>query len=311
MNRFCNWVYMNKNLPVYRNLLIGILFLFPGFMLAQSMERFLPENPGNQYTVENTRFFTGKKLYEYIDGGAELYLSYHYRKCISRNYVHSSEPEIICEVFDMGNSYNAYGVFSNMRETENNEFGQGCQRLKGSILFWKNRYIVSLMTPRETPVSVETMNQIAAFVDRVIPGTGPLPSILNYLPKNGLTRENILYFTHFSWQNAFYFLGSDDILMIGTNTPCVWARYGTPERRIFLLLIRYDDKTKAEKALSFFRNAFGAGKEVSVPVKLEDGTFFTMVCVDNFLCGVFNASSAEETEYMAGEVKKRVFEQKH
>lgn len=299
-----------KNLPVSPNLLLVLLFLFPGFMLAQSLERFLPEDPGNQYAAESTRFFTGKKLYEYIDGGAELYLSYHYQKCISRNYVHRSEPEVICEVFDMCNSYNAYGVFSNMRETENNEFGQGCQRLKGSILFWKNRYIVSLMTPRETPVSVETMNHIAAFVDQAIPGTGPLPSILNYLPQNGLTRENLLYFTHFSWQNAFYFLGSDDVLMIGNNTPCVWARYGTPEHRIFLLLIRYSDKTKAEKALSFFQNTFGAGKDVTIPVRLKDGTFFTVVRMDNFLCGVFNAPSTEEVESMIGQVKNRVFERK-
>jgi len=300
---------MSMNLLVRPNQLISIIFLFPGFMLAQPMERFLPENPGNQYTAENTEIFAGKKLYDYIDGGAELYLSYHYRKCISRTYAHNSEPEIIGEIFDMGSSFNAFGVFSNMRETENTEFGQGCQRLKGSILFWINKYIVSLMTSRETPISVQTMNQIAAFIDHAIPKPGPLPSILNYLPQNGLTKENILYFTHFSWQNAFYFLGSDDILRIGANTPCVWARYGTPEHRVFLLMIRYNNKISAEKALSSFRSAFGAGKDVSVPVMLEDKTFFSIVRIENFLCGIFNATTAEEAESMIWEVKKRVFEQ--
>ncbi|MGB9746640.1 MAG: DUF6599 family protein [Bacteroidales bacterium] len=291
--------------------LIILLILFPGMIQAQSMERFLPESPGNDYAAENTRFYAGNKLYEYIDGGAELYLSYHYRKCISRTYVHGSEPEIITEIFDMGNSFNAYGVFSNMRETENTEYGQGCQRLKGSVLFWKDRYVVSLMTPRETSVSVETMNRIASHIDHAIPGSGSRPFILNFLSQEGLRPENILYFTHFSWQNAYYFLGSDDILMIGTKTPSVWVRYGTPERRIFLLLIKYNNQTKAKKALSVFQSSFGAGKDVKVPSQLEDGSYFSMVQIDNFLCGVFNASSKDEIAAMTGEVRKRVLEQKH
>lgn len=293
------------------NKLIVFFLIFPEMMLARQMERLLPENPGNEYKIADTRIYTGKKLYEYIDGGAELYLSYHYRKCLSRRYIHDSEPEILAEIFDMGISWNAFGVFSNMRENENKEFGQGSQRLKGSVLFWKGRYIVSIMTPKETDVSEKTMVQIASFADSAIMETGQLPSVLSHLPPKGLSPENILYFIHWSWQNAYYFLSSDDILLMGTNTPAVWARYGAPENRIFLLLVQYRSNRMAEKACHSFWNAFGSGTKSGLPARLEDGTYFAMIQYKNLLCGVFNASSQRDIEYLTEEVKKSVFKQNH
>ena len=56
--------------------------------------------------------FKGKSLYDYIDGAAEVYLAYNYRQVSARRYVKPNQPDIIADVYRMGSSEDAFGVFS-------------------------------------------------------------------------------------------------------------------------------------------------------------------------------------------------------
>ena len=56
--------------------------------------------------------FKGESLYDYIDGAAEVYLAYNYRRVSVRRYVKPNQPDIIADVYQMGSSEDAFGVFS-------------------------------------------------------------------------------------------------------------------------------------------------------------------------------------------------------
>ena len=96
-------------------------------------------------------------LYDYINGGAELYLSYGFNKVINRTYLRPEQPDIVVDLFDMGTSQNAYGVFSHSMETVDAAYGQGSQYSEGLLLFWKDRYYVSIMSYPETTESKKAL----------------------------------------------------------------------------------------------------------------------------------------------------------
>ena len=49
--------------------------------------------------VEEDQVYDRDNLYEYINGGAELYLSYSFRKVINRIYTAPEQPEILVDIF--------------------------------------------------------------------------------------------------------------------------------------------------------------------------------------------------------------------
>ncbi|MCX6143197.1 MAG: hypothetical protein NTZ35_08255 [Ignavibacteriales bacterium] len=65
-------------------------------------------------TILSTDYYTGQALFGYIDGGAELYLEYGFRK-LGRQEVRSSNETIVVEIYQMAGANEAYGIFSVQR----------------------------------------------------------------------------------------------------------------------------------------------------------------------------------------------------
>jgi hypothetical protein len=65
-------------------------------------------------TVLSTDYYAGRALFGYIDGGAELYLEYKFKK-LGRQEVQYSGERIVVEMYQMEGINEAYGVFSVQR----------------------------------------------------------------------------------------------------------------------------------------------------------------------------------------------------
>ncbi len=77
---------------------------------AEGPPKFLPGDlPGAIVAREQT--FEGKALYGYIDGGAELYLEYGFRRAVVQEIV-SETLHVHLEVFEMTSGESAAGIFS-------------------------------------------------------------------------------------------------------------------------------------------------------------------------------------------------------
>jgi hypothetical protein len=61
---------------------------------------------------DEDRSFDPVTIFDYIDGAGEVYRAYNMQKCISRRYTTQNGPPIVMDIFDMGSSEDAFGVFT-------------------------------------------------------------------------------------------------------------------------------------------------------------------------------------------------------
>lgn len=282
--------------------LISILIPVNTMVNAQQF----PELPGqiDGWTLtEQLPIGTHDALYDYIDGGAELYISYGFRNAISCRYTKTGEPDVTAEIFDLGSSENAFGIYSQTRDKEENEYGQGSYYITGAQFFWKGKYWVSLITGESTEESVKLLHSLAAYLDGKISETGEPPSILSVLPAEGLLPGGFLYFHHYIWLNAYYFIASENILEVDDHTPAVLAKYGTPEERLYLLVIQYPDSAKAQRAYASFGRHFFPEGLTDDCILLEDNTWLAAGLQDCTLMGVFNGKTRGKTLELLSRVR--------
>jgi hypothetical protein len=229
-------------------------------------------------------------LYDYLDGGAELYLSFGFRTLVNRTYSRPGQPDVVIDVFDMGGSKDAFGAFSLSRETVAREFGQGSQCTEGSVLFWKDRYFVSVLASPQTPEANAVVLTFARLIDESIETESPPPEILDLLPPDSLEEPSIRYFRHPAWLDAYYFLADENILHIGETTEAVLARYGSRGERLVLLLVLYANDGDARRAYEDFERYYLPELSHDAVVRVEDGTWSGCKVDGRLLAAVFNAS---------------------
>jgi hypothetical protein len=256
----------------------------------------LPEQY-NSYKVTDWLDYTGEALYDYINGGAELYLSYGLVGMTGCKYNGEGLPQITVEVYEMTSSQNAFGVYTQSRDKEERDYGQGSQSFSDFILFWKDKYFVIITTQKATPESGEAIRRLASLTDKAIPGEGERPALVDELPQEGLAPGGFLYFHHYIWLNAYLFIADYNIVNITEHTDALLAKYGPADARSYLLLVEYPDEGEAETAGRQLQEKFAPEWTPAAPfVQLEDKTWFTSRASGNKLYAIFNANSREQIE---------------
>ena len=241
--------------------------------------------------------YTGKELYDYINGGAELYLSYGLVGMTGCKYTGEGLPQITVEIYEMTGSKNAFGVYTQSRDKEELDYGQGSQSFSDFILFWKDRYFVVVNTQEVVPESQKAIQYLAKLIDESIPETGDIPAVVNLLPKEELASAGFLYFHHYIWLNAYFFIADHNIINIDEQADAVLAKYGEANARSYLLAVEYPDEEKAIEAYKQLRDKYAPECTPDNPfVQLEDKTWFTVWTKENKIGAIFNGASREKTE---------------
>lgn len=282
-----------------------LLILLPMSVSAQDLAGLLPEKINGYQATEPDNYYTPDKLFSYINGGAELFISYDLEKVISRTYTMEGQPKIVVDIFDMKEPKNAFGVFSHDREKLDDTYGQGSETYIGAILFWKDCYFVSIVADEETEVSGKAVRDLASGIDALIPRSGELPAILDRIPQENLVPESVFYFHHYVWMNALYYIAGENFLNIDNDTDAVLARYTEDQLSYYLLMVEYDNEEKAREAkISFIENYAPELNDRSA-VKLEDGRWTGCEQWDNTLVCVFNAGERELVEDLIAKAKTK------
>jgi len=256
---------------------------------------------GWRVLADRSRVYDRETLYDYIDGGAELYLSYDFQRAVHRTYTRDgeqSDSEILVDVFDMGSSQNAFGVFSHSRETVEREFGQGSQYTAGLMLFWKGRHYVSILAIPETEASKRAVYELAKHIDGAIGSEGPPPAIVTILPSDGLVEESIRYFRHYIWLNSHYYISDENLLGIDENTEAVLATYGSGTGRRILLVVDYPDAASATAAYESFTAGYLPELADGSAVRIEDDTWTGCRVGGDILAVVFNAATEADAKHL-------------
>ncbi len=266
----------------------------------------LPDETSGWSKDKRDRKFGPDNLYDYINGGAELYNSYGFLGMLNRTYRQPDQPDIIVDIFDMGNSRNAFGVFTHSRETVAADFGQGSQYDPGYLLFWRDRYLVSILASPETDESRQALPNLAHAIGAVIGQDGTLPDILGLLPSEGLVEASIRFFYHYIWQNSHYFIAEDNILNIDDHAQALLAKYGPPTDRKLLLLVQYPTIAAANTAQTSFVRYFLPETQAGEPAQIEDGTWVATRVTGQLLAVVFTATGRVQAMELLDKVALQV-----
>ncbi len=269
------------------------------------LRRLVPDPlPGWQIEGKDGHY-GAKNLYEYIDGGSELYLSYDFRGAVSRIYVKQGQPDILLDIFDMESAKNAFGVFSHARQMIDTSFGQGSQYTPGLLQFWKDRYYISILASPETEESREAVMTLAQQIDQRISRKGDLPKILKLLPDTGLIDESIRYFHHPAWLNTYFFIADNNVLNITEKTDAVLAKYQTGDFKTTLLVVTYPSIKKQEAATDKFRDSILPKLGDKITICAEDSTWTGCLASGKTFAAVFNAPLEGAAKELLYEVVQR------
>ncbi len=162
---------------------------------AVTLESLVPrEMPEGWSLIDGPRSYTRKTLFEHIDGQAELFLKYGFRRSVFAIYQSSKNPnhQIELDIYDMGNILQAFGIFSRFR-AEGRASGIGLDSYidDQSALFYKGRYFVMVYSTESNP---SALKQFSVAVSLKIKDHSPPPKEIGYFPTRGLKPGSIQYF---------------------------------------------------------------------------------------------------------------------
>ena len=106
----------NSHFLKYTSLVSPLLCLiFPIFVFtlmgADVSTLLLEENQIPDLQIKETQTYTGKELYGYIDGGAEIYLEYGFVK-LAVQYLEDEKNDLVLEIYQMKDIKAAFGIYS-------------------------------------------------------------------------------------------------------------------------------------------------------------------------------------------------------
>lgn len=253
---------------------------------------------------DQDKVYNRETLFDYINGGAELYLTYDFQEVFSRRFAGPEENEIFLDIYDMSSSAEAFGIFSSECECEEVGIGQGSEYGGGLLRFWQDRFFVSILAFSDDQVTKTAILELGKTVSQAIGSTGPEPALLRSLPEKGLARKRIRYLHSHIPLNNRYFIASENILDLNRKTDCIWAEYQiNNEDTYYLLLIQYENRVQAEEAYEKFHNIY-MPEAVEARYAQMENQKWTMTKLDkNMLAAVFEAPDTSTASELLSAVK--------
>ena len=198
---------------------------------------------------EAQRTFGGNRLFDHIDGGAELYLEFGFRTLAYQRYA-KGEDELVLEVYEMIGPESALGLYLMKCGVETPQTGIASRNSSEAAQFTilKGRYFLHINNASGGEDLVPAMTSLANRALETAPDERPA-DLLAMLPGDGLVPGSAVLFRGPVALQAVFTLGEGDIL---DQRGDVFGASGTYEEfrdgRSSLILVEYPDAARAAAA---------------------------------------------------------------
>jgi len=241
----------------------------------------LPRSVGAWTRSGGPKFVGPEDIFNYMDGGGELYLGYRFRRLEVQSYGSADQGEILVELYWMESSEDAYGLLSgdwggepvDLQPPEtrlpSSAASDGPRALYGAGLLrlWSDNLFARVMADHETD---ESKKALIALAHSIANGrsTSPRPVLIRALPVRVGSRfllrpDRVTFLRSHLVLNSVYFLSSENLLDLGLDCEVATTTYaqgsaktGGKSKPTRLLLARYASESAALKALNHFRNIY-------------------------------------------------------
>jgi hypothetical protein len=254
--------------------------------------------------------YGSRAIFDYMDGAGEVYLAYNFKNLMVRQFERTGYPHIIAELYDMGSSNDAYGIFSLERQDEDAGIGQGSEFGGGLLRFWKGKFFVSVYADGEGPEVGQTILSLGRAIADSIQVTGQAPKLIGALPDGemGFVEKSIRYLHSPVLLNQRFFIATRNILNLNPKTEVILSQYLRSGKKIHLLLVRYPDGKEAEAALQSFKRAYMPEVSENGRLQTEDKKWTLAKRTKEFVLIVFGASNEREGEELIKGTEKKIGE---
>ena len=268
---------------------------------------FVPLPEGVQ-PLTSTETFDARNLSDKIDGKAELYLSAGFTRLVSQRFKDERATDLWMEafVYDMGNSQNAFSVFSAQRreDSESLDLTQHAYRTPNALFLTHGRYYLEIIASK---ASEQVLQPVKKMAETFIHNTSVEVSVVNetaLFPKQGLVKNSVVLIS----SNAFGYDGFDKIFT---------AEYEFDDSRLTAYLSHRKTPEEAKKMASAywqFLLAYG-GQNIEEKLPIKDArlikildTFEIVFSHGSYLAGIREAPTIDEAKMLAIELYHRIKE---
>jgi hypothetical protein len=295
--------------------LLILVWICPGVAAANgekkgkmNPELFLPsETAGWRWDNQEERH-DSRTLFGYMDGAAELYLSYGFQDLTVRRYVKPGLPPITVELYKMASSADAYGVFTFERQDDPAGIGQGSEFGGGMLRFWKGTYFASVYAEGEGAEVESALTRIGKGVADAIPTTGPEPELIGSVPGSelGLVDGSVRFLRSHVLLNQRFFIAHRNILNLDGTAEAVLAEYRRDKQKVHLLIVRYPDPKVAGDAYQSFLKACLPDAGGRDRAKTDDKRWTLVRRQGKFVLIVFGAPTETDAEGLITAVERKL-----
>ncbi len=237
---------------------------------------------------ESPKTYFPENLFEYINGAAEIYLSYDFKELIVAEYKKSDAPDSVAvEIYDMGNHKNSFGIYSAERYPDNEFMSIGTQGYmeEGAMNFLVGRYYIKLLCFDCEERSGQWLQTFSdEIVNRVKEKEG-FPVFLNVFPEKGLIPNT----EKFILRNFMGYKFLHDGYLVS---------YELEELSFDCFLIEGKNPEEANDMLKKYLEAKGAAsvQKISSGFWIKDRYYHNIYLaqVNNILCGVMKITDGFE-----------------
>jgi hypothetical protein len=215
---------------------------------AGNASQFLPEKvlSAGLERAPGIRIFSGDSLWEYIDGGAELYHQYNFAEVAIAEYK-GDKVELVADIYRFDNATDAYGIYSILRPEKPNIVIMGVEGFSASaaIVFVKGAYLVKVFAYEDSESSNKAMVGLAQELNNQIPGASNRPNSFLLFPVNNRIGARDKYFRESFLGQKFlrrfytqeYLFGADTVTLFLSHDEAgekylKWSEYAVSLNRL-------------------------------------------------------------------------------
>ncbi|MGR3176884.1 MAG: DUF6599 family protein [Candidatus Anammoxibacter sp.] len=284
---------------------------------SPSVIKYFPESIGTWKRESAPAIYIGSgKLFQYINGGADSYLSYSFVQVAVANYrIVNTEKSIKgksikIDIWEFKNSDDAYGVFSKERAGNMIDIGNEGAIYDNYLWIWYGLYYIRI-EPQDGYRDI-TAKEVTILGNSVVSGmpesSNKPPTIVNLMPLQGLDPSSIKFFHDKIVIDNIYISNQfieENVFILGKNTDAVIGEYKVNEDvpPLKLMIIKYPDVNTAKKAFQNLVNLKREeGKELESSIDtlrtyVDSANQFYSIChKDDFLISTFLAPSSLYSE---------------
>lgn len=228
---------------------------------AADLKSLLSKTTSNsEWTAKGpVKTITGTAIYDYMDGAGEIPIACNYQGLAVGEYTRKAGGVLTVELYDMGNSSDAFGLYSMKRLATGKPVSVGNSALPvqaqagyHELLLHKGRYTALLFGDDSGKVGDADFVKLANALIAAIPDPGKRPDLLNYLSSAGYVPRSAKYFHGKAAMDTVKFV-RDDLFRTKANPEIAVASYAAPAGK--MMVIRYGSSSEAALVLKAAQEA--------------------------------------------------------